>query len=112
VGTTTGRSFTGHHGNGELSIAGQADAVSWPGVGGVQLRGGSWTTGSARLRVSDREYAVSSVTERQPDRGFTGCRDITYPISSLVCSDIVASGSTDRGCFCFACGCRGALYWR
>ncbi|MEZ4972411.1 MAG: hypothetical protein R2820_03840 [Cyclobacteriaceae bacterium] len=71
----SGRSFTGVHGNGNLTAAGFADGDFWPGsngnsniavaqttpntgstsFAGMMFRGGSWA-GTQWLRLSDRQY--------------------------------------------------------
>ena len=71
VGRSAGRRYQGRHGDGELSPAGNAageEVEWWPGArrsarGGYEVlnadgmgtRGGDWTFGIGRLRVSDRE---------------------------------------------------------
>lgn len=60
VGNSTGRTFTGNHGNGALNSNGDADATSWPNSSnalGTGLRGSSWNLGASYLRVSDRWLA-------------------------------------------------------
>jgi hypothetical protein len=72
VGRSAGRRFSGRHGDGELSAAGNAAGAgveSWPGArraarGGYEVliadgsgtRGGDWTSSARSLRVSDREH--------------------------------------------------------
>jgi len=79
VGRSSGRRFTGQHGDGELSTAGNAGGSEielWPGArrvarGGFEvlnadgsgLRGGDWTSRSRRLELSDREDV-----NKPPDR--------------------------------------------
>ena len=65
LGNSTGRNFTGEHGNGELS-SGYADVTMWPGSAatGSGLRGGSWLYGSYLARVSDRASAASTLSYR------------------------------------------------
>ena len=71
VGRSAGRRYQGRHGDGELSPAGNAagkEVEWWPGArrsarggyevlnaDGIGTRGGDWTFGIGRLRVSDRE---------------------------------------------------------
>jgi hypothetical protein len=44
VGNSTGRAFTGLHGDGVISDSGYADVTNWPGSGatGSGVRGGAW----------------------------------------------------------------------
>lgn len=56
IGHADGRSFTGEHGNGAITIAGDANVSNWPGTNaqGIAFRGGVWSFGGDFLRVSDR----------------------------------------------------------
>ena len=89
IGTVKGRNFQGSHGDGFLSAdsRGAGDNIDWPGwtvgVGitalpsaGIGLRGGSWNTTLAPLRISDRTAACSSawVATRTNDVGGRGGR--------------------------------------
>jgi formylglycine-generating enzyme required for sulfatase activity len=57
VARATGRSYTGVHGDGSLSAAGDYNATNWPNRGGI--RGGSWGNTALRdLNVSDRANVV------------------------------------------------------
>ncbi|MCX6162041.1 MAG: SUMF1/EgtB/PvdO family nonheme iron enzyme [Ignavibacteriae bacterium] len=60
VGNTTGRNFTGTHGNGLLDGFGYANIDSWPGSDavGAGMRGGDFYNGIANLGVSYRGYAA------------------------------------------------------
>jgi formylglycine-generating enzyme required for sulfatase activity len=58
VGNTTGRAFTGLHGDGNLNANGEADVANWA-TGGLAYRGGYYSDSNAQLRVSDRNYALS-----------------------------------------------------
>lgn len=79
VGNSTGRSFSGTHGDGALTTAGNATNADWPGystsalsvtgAAGSGLRGGSWLTGSTTLFIADRTYAASADTSRSSDFG-------------------------------------------
>jgi hypothetical protein len=72
VGDSTGRGFTGTHGDGNLSVNGNAHQANWPGYSsgevtgatGSGIRGGNWGSGSAWLRVSDRIYAGFAPSSR------------------------------------------------
>lgn len=74
----TGRSFTGLHGNGALSLAGAADVSAWPGddAVGTGARGGSWLSVAARLLLSDRDQAASAFATRNNDSGGRGARSL------------------------------------
>lgn len=58
VGNTTGRAFTGLHGDGNLNANGQADVANWA-TGGLAYRGGYYSDYDPNLRVSGRSYALS-----------------------------------------------------
>ncbi|MCM8774980.1 MAG: SUMF1/EgtB/PvdO family nonheme iron enzyme [Candidatus Omnitrophica bacterium] len=93
VGTATGRSFTGSHGDGRLvtdsvgtSYAGNATNTDWPGIDstaangvvaatGAGLRGGSWNTTSYRLQLSNRYDANTAPSSRDKEYGFRAVRD-------------------------------------
>lgn len=68
VGNTTGRSFTGVHGNGGLSANGNANETAWPGLSsgevtsatGAGYRGGGWSLIAISLRTADRTLAADS----------------------------------------------------
>ena len=68
VGNTSGRLFTGTHGNGTLDATGNEDVSTWPPGIDAGIRGGYWTSGSAYLRVSDRSQAA----------GITGTYRLSY----------------------------------
>jgi formylglycine-generating enzyme required for sulfatase activity len=78
LGNSTGRSFTGVHGNGILSGNGFANQSYWPGssAGIVQgatgsgFRGGDWYYNSSDLQVSDRDVAGNSNSNRYFNYGF------------------------------------------
>jgi len=88
IGSTAGRSYTGVHGNGALSVAGEADASNWPAStgDGAGFRGGAWNTVLARLRTSDRMRANVVDATRAAGYGFRGARTVncTAPASSIV----------------------------
>ena len=77
VGNSTGRGFTGTHGDGSLSTNGHATNSDWPGfvtsevtgATGSGFRGGSWHYGSSYSRVSDRYRAASTSTSRSDNIG-------------------------------------------
>jgi len=82
VGNATGRAFTGLHGNGALSTNGHANETDWPGLTGGEVtgatgsgfRGGTWNYNATRMRVSDRNYAALTVTNRYYNYGFRAVR--------------------------------------
>ena len=77
IGTETGRSFTGTHGNGSLSTNGNANNSDWPGyvtsevtgATGSGFRGGNWADSSPNARVSDRYIAAIVLTARGNNYG-------------------------------------------
>ena len=73
IGTATGLSFTGLHGNGSINSAGSYDVANWPdnslNTGG---RGGSWSGGAST--VSSRSSATSQSTGRTSTTGGRGVR--------------------------------------
>jgi len=86
VGSTTGRSFTGTHGDGVLtttaSYEGNATNTDWPGIDGTPARGvtsgtgggarsGSWGESASHCRICDRHYANYNYDVRT---GFEGGR--------------------------------------
>lgn len=74
IGNTTGRAFTGTHGNGSLATDGNPDATGWPAPGtgsGATFRGGSWNATATSMQVSDRG---TSGAGRSGDFGGRGVR--------------------------------------
>ena len=76
VGNTTGRSFTGTHGDGALDNTGAANATTWPGMDaiGVGFRGGDWHFGYSRLHVSDRYNSTTIQSTNGVGSGGRGVR--------------------------------------
>jgi len=81
IGNSTGRAYTGSHGDGALSSSGAANVTGWPSTTGSGSRGGDWnyTGGSSRLAVSSREQAgdgnsANSSPSRHKARGGRGVR--------------------------------------
>jgi hypothetical protein len=77
VGKLEGRSFTGAHGNGALTSAGDYNVTGWGSTTGTQsgVRGGGYNEISSRLRISDRYHASSNVfTSRSFNLGGRGGR--------------------------------------
>lgn len=99
IGSTAGRSYTGVHGNGALSVAGEADASNWPSStsAGAGFRGGAWNTVLTRLRTSDRMRANVVDATRAAGYGFRGVRTVncTAPTAVTVAgSDFAHMNST------------------
>ena len=90
IGSTAGRTYTGVHGNGALSAAGEADASNWPAStgAGAGFRGGAWNTFLARLRTSDRMRANVVDATRAAGYGFRGVRTVncTAPATTVTIS--------------------------
>jgi len=90
VGNATGRNFSGNHGDGYLSTPsgyeGNANVTGWvetdavdsthgvTGATGSGLKGGSWSDGSTRLRISDRSQAALTSSAAQNNYGGRGAR--------------------------------------
>lgn len=74
VGNTTGRGFTGMHGDGVLTSAGDANAANWPGSVGAGFRGGDWDYVAAYARVSDRNLAAWTYSSRYAHFGWRAAR--------------------------------------
>lgn len=72
IGHANGRNFTGLHGNGVLTSAGDADVSNWPAPStpsGAGFRGGDWRHGATGARASDRSSAVDADAARSIDYG-------------------------------------------
>jgi formylglycine-generating enzyme required for sulfatase activity len=84
IGNSTGRAFTGAHGNGALNTSGNADISTWPGftsgaitiATGAGERGGSWEDIADRLLISDRFLANTGLTTRDRNTGFRAARSL------------------------------------
>ncbi len=82
VGNSTGRLFDGQHGNGYLSVNGNANVSNWPGLSGGEVIGatganqrmGTWLNVGVSARVSDRYYGCYSFSTRANTHGFRGVR--------------------------------------
>ena len=73
VGIGTSRTFTGLHGNGELSTTGFSNVTSWP--SSLSLRGGYYASAMPLLRISSRYQAAYTLgTSRFADIGGRGGR--------------------------------------
>lgn len=79
VGNNAGRVFTGLHGDGQVSAAGNANVTNWPGTDAVGSgqRGGHWGDGGPWL-ASERSGAAVGVTDRIPGgwRSYDGWRGV------------------------------------
>jgi len=88
VGNASGRTYTGMHGNGILSANGYANVTAWPGLDGDEVtgadgsgfRGGDWNSNSSKLRVSDRNSAAFTSTERANNFGFRAVRSRKFSV--------------------------------
>jgi formylglycine-generating enzyme required for sulfatase activity len=80
VGNTTGRSFSGLHGDGTLDANGNADVSNWPGTNsvGAGRRGGRWSSNVAYdgKRVSDRAGANLFPSGRNASDYYLGIRGV------------------------------------
>ena len=74
LGSSTGRAYTGEHGDGGLDSSGAANVTNWPAAAGCGVRGGGWSDISGLLSTSNRTSAASGVSSRSPDRGARGVR--------------------------------------
>ncbi len=77
IGNSTGRSYTGNHGDGSIDMNGNADALLWPSPAdaiGNGFRGGGFTLGISGIRTSDRLQAAYIYTPRFTNRGGRGVR--------------------------------------
>lgn len=76
VGNTQGRAFTGAHGNGQLTAAGNPDVVNWPLSNTFwTTHGGGYNSGSPSvLRTSDRSGANIGVSIGGSTYGMRLCR--------------------------------------
>ncbi len=60
VGNTTGRAYTGVHGNGVLDSSGDADATLWPTSTGSGHKQGSWRASADFAKISQRQNVTYS----------------------------------------------------
>jgi hypothetical protein len=76
AGDPQGRSFTGLHGDGQVSTSGAANVANWPlDTGeGIGYRGGSYTNDTPFVFVSDRNDAANSFSGSNSRIGFRGVR--------------------------------------
>ena len=100
LGSTTGRGFTGVHGNGTLSTAGNADISTWPGyistevtsATGSGLRGGSFTDNY--MNISNRFLGSLDWPDRYNNDGFRAVRTPPFicGVSSLTINHLTTGG--------------------
>jgi formylglycine-generating enzyme required for sulfatase activity len=74
VGESSGRAYTGTHGNGALTSAGEANVSDWPTSAGWGERGGTYSGNLSATRASDRASAGSGATARDNLLGGRGVR--------------------------------------
>ncbi|MCK8482238.1 SUMF1/EgtB/PvdO family nonheme iron enzyme [Psychroserpens algicola] len=75
VGIPEGRIFQGDHGDGILSVAGEANVPNWPdGATGIGYRGGSHANTAPFILVSDRTDAANIIVNGNTRLGFRGVR--------------------------------------
>jgi formylglycine-generating enzyme required for sulfatase activity len=74
VGNSSGRGYTGEHGDGALDTSGAANVSNWPSASGCGFRGGGWSDSALRARVSDRDSAASGYSQRASVIGIRGGR--------------------------------------
>jgi len=84
LGTHEGRAYTGNHGDGGLSVNGNANVINWPGMingeiserKGIGVRGGAYVSDLFPPRVSDR-YTAAFVNYASQNRGwYVGVRAV------------------------------------
>jgi hypothetical protein len=115
VGSTEGRAFSGLHGNGQLSTAGEADVTNWPGTNGLGsgTRGGHWNSAASELQASDRSLAVVSTNTRSNYSGGRGMR--SSPCTGPGTPDTITPGSLSNNFISFSTGGAGtgeSYLWR
>ena len=71
IGNSTGKAFTGLHGDGSLDSTGNANVTNWPGTAatGSGFRGGAWDYVASIARVSDRYRATYTYATRDYNYG-------------------------------------------
>jgi formylglycine-generating enzyme required for sulfatase activity len=72
LGNSTGRGFTGSHGDGSLDGIGDANVSNWPGTNatGAGFRGGYWQNANSHVRLSHRNNAGYADAFRSNGNGF------------------------------------------
>ena len=75
VGNPEGRAFTGAHGDGSITAAGNANVAGWPATAlGIGFRGGSYANNTPFINVSDRSDAATQINNGNSRLGFRGGR--------------------------------------
>lgn len=77
IGNSTGRAFTGEHGDGTLTASGDANVTAWPSSAtavGSCYRGGQHSRPAANACVSDRTLASYTDSGRGDTLGYRGVR--------------------------------------
>ena len=95
VGNSTGRAFTGTHGNGALATNGNADATTWPDINatGSSLRGGGINSSNVLLPVSDRSVGTGGGNANGSNFGGRGVRSapsVLYDIGQSYGGGVIA----------------------
>jgi len=90
VGTDSGRSYTGKHGNGIVSNTGMADVPNWPSSIGAGFRGGGWEQNVENARVSARSIASNNVSSRNRSFGGRGVRSMPLAVGDKYQGGVIA----------------------
>jgi hypothetical protein len=101
LGSPTGRAFTGVHGNGTLSTAGNADISTWPGyvttevtgATGSGFRGGSFL--DDYMNISNRQLGSFDYSARFNNDGFRAVRTqppFTCGVSTITINHVTTGG--------------------
>ncbi len=100
LGTPEGRTFTGAHGNGALTAAGDADPLYWPPVlsaAGICFRGGSFVTNAVGTTVSGRYYNNTPLDRLEYYMGGRGIRSVALPVLTTTAAGSIACTSASSG---------------
>ncbi|MBB3700631.1 SUMF1/EgtB/PvdO family nonheme iron enzyme [Flammeovirga yaeyamensis] len=77
IGRPEGRSYTGMHGDGQLSEDGLANVTNWPSNStsiGTGVKGGTYSKGNGRMRISNRISASQTYNSEKKQIGGRGVR--------------------------------------
>ena len=93
VGNAQGRIFTAAHGDGQLSVSGQANAANWPDSSGLGagFRGGGFESSLAEIMVSNRSLAVRTDSMRLATYGGRGVRSRVCTVPAATPDSIVVN---------------------
>jgi len=80
LGNSTGRDFSGNHGNGSLLTSGASDVSGWPVAAGSGWKGGTFDIAAANANTSDRSQAAVGSNSRSGVIGGRGVRSISSGI--------------------------------